>query len=110
MGRRLFNLASAVSAIVCAGLMLSWGRAQFGDEVWVRCVGNRLMLYGADGTQAGVAETYYFDPRINITTFEGSGGLLRMLRTVGLYSFGSARWSSRGGCCEGMLGGNRGCN
>ena len=49
MRRKLFTLAAAVSAVLCVGLLAWWGQAQFGDEVWVRCVGHSLLVHGASG-------------------------------------------------------------
>jgi hypothetical protein len=76
----LFTLAAAASFLVCVGLVLWWVRSQFGDELWVRCVGHSVVLYGADGSAAAAAPMYFFDPAISATAFEGPSGLLRMLR------------------------------
>jgi hypothetical protein len=76
----LFTVAAAASFLVSAGLVLWWVRAQFGDELWVRCVGHSLVLYGADGSAAAAAPMYFFDPAVSVTAFEGPSGLLRMLR------------------------------
>lgn len=92
MRRRLFSLCSGLSLALCLGLLLMWGRAAFGDELWVRCVGHSLLLYGADGTEAASAPTFFFDPSISMTAFEGPKGLLRLLRAGSLRS-GAARFA-----------------
>jgi hypothetical protein len=86
MTRRLFTLCSAVSLLLCAGLVLGWARAQFGDALRVRCVGHSLVLFGADGAGVRAADGYFFDPSIGGgSTQEGPSGLLRLLRAGGLY-------------------------
>jgi hypothetical protein len=81
MRRRLFALLSAGSFLVFVGLAGWWVRAQFGDELWVRCVGHSLVLYGADGAEAASAPGYFFEPEPGArAVYEGPSGLLRLLR------------------------------
>jgi hypothetical protein len=85
----LFTVAAAASLLLCVGLAAWWVRAQFGDELWVRCVGHSMVLYGADGSAAAAAPMYFFDPAVSVTAFEGPSGLLRMLRAGRLRTTGS---------------------
>jgi hypothetical protein len=79
--QRLFTVAAAASLLVCMSLLAFWVRGQFGDELWVRCVGNSVVLYGADGSGAAAAPMYFFDPSVSTSLFEGPSGLLRLLRS-----------------------------
>jgi hypothetical protein len=85
MRRHLFTACSALSLAACVALLLGWARAQFGDELWVRCVGHSLLLFGADGRGVRPAEGFFFDPSIDGQNYVGPSGLLRLLRSGGLY-------------------------
>ena len=92
-GQRLFTIVSALSLLLCVTVAAAWGRAQFGDELWVRCVGHSLVLYGADGQAAATAPMYFFDPSQSATLYEGPRGLLRLLR-AGRLGTASSRFAS----------------
>ena len=79
--RHGFTFCSAVSLLVLVALLLGWGRAQFGDELWVRHVGHSLVFYGADGAWARAARLFYFEHQtLDDPTYLGPRGLLRTLR------------------------------
>jgi hypothetical protein len=90
--QRLFTATALASLLVCLALLAFWVRGQFGDELWVRCVGNSVVLYGADGSAAAAAPMYFFDPSVSTTLFEGPSGLLRLLR-AGRLGTTSARFA-----------------
>ena len=84
--RRLSAVGPALSLVACAGLLLGWARAQFGDVMRVRFVGHSLVLFGVDGSGARPADEFFFDPSIGGgTMYVGPSGLLRLLRAGGLY-------------------------
>src|SRR4051794_39164361 len=78
--QRLFGFTAIASSLIFIAILLGWARGQFGDELWVRCVGNSVVLYGADGSAAAAAPMYFFDPSVSVTAYEGPSGLLRLLR------------------------------
>src|SRR5688500_11938907 len=88
-GNFAFNAAAAASLLLCVALLLGWARAQFGDVMWVRFVGHSLVLYGADGSEAGNARLYFFEPS-GSPVYEGPDGLLRLLSVGTMGSTGGS--------------------
>ena len=84
MRRGLLNFLTLASLVLCVGLLLWWARAQFGEVLWVRCVGHSLLLFGADGPQVARAEGFFFKPARD-PTYAGPRGLLDYLRRGSLY-------------------------
>ena len=79
MRRKLFSIFAAFSLAGFLVLSLWWARSQFGDEVWVRCTGGSLVIFGADGSFAAGASAY-FDPSVGTGGYVGPKLLLKFLR------------------------------
>jgi hypothetical protein len=80
MHPRPHSILALLSFAACLALLVWWAHGLMGDEVWVRCVGSRVMVYGAEAQEAAGAGTYYFDPSISMTAYVGPSGLLGQLR------------------------------
>src|SRR3954462_3993203 len=74
------SILALLSFVACLALLAWWAHGLMGDEVWVRCVGSRVLIYGADGQEAAGSRTYFFDPSISMTAYVGPSGLLGQLR------------------------------
>jgi hypothetical protein len=73
MRRKLFSIFAAFSLAGFLGHALWWARSQFGDEVWVRCTGGSLVIFGADESFAA-GSSAYFDPTISTGAYVGRAG------------------------------------
>ena len=96
---RLFTLTAGFSLLVCVALLLAWGRAQFGDALWVRFVDDSILMFGADAEGVRPAQGYFFDHTIHKNDprfYEGPSGLLRILRGGGIYGRPAQGWRFAG--------------
>jgi hypothetical protein len=71
-----------LSLAACVGLLLGWGRARFGEEVYARFVGDSILLFGVDGRPAVLVDGNYFNVATDSAgSYTGPSGLLSELRS-----------------------------